>query len=499
MKRISLFFILLIAVTQITAQNAFNCFSVLAGKKATVDGSVLFAHNEDDYGDVYFNIYVVPGSNSSISGNIAYESSGHETGITGPEEGNCRYLWLEMPGMHFSDSYMNEFGVVIASDACPSREVQPELTDGGITWELRNTMARQARSARHAVEIAKALIEERGYNSSGRTYCIADPNEAWMLSVVNGKRFVAKRIPDDAVAVIPNYYTITDVDLNDRENVIASPDLITYAEKRGWYDPKQDGKFSFRKAYGSIQSLRHPVNMGRMWAGYRLLSEKEAEYGQELPWAFIPSNPLDVTHLMEVLSNHYEGTTLDALMTGTPGNPHDADPGAICAEHTRYGFVAQLQGRLPVPLGSVMWLAPYRPCIQAWFPLYAASASFHKAFAINDFTHALENHFDAPTPAREAIPGHAYWSYLDYTDDIDGNYTERSPAAVRLARSVTKASLLNHGQVLAQAAATWEENPAAAVELLTRFSMECITRSLEMQGNRFDQPQRVELKTSDEK
>jgi dipeptidase len=495
MKRISFFLICLIVSLQIQAQGSFNCFSVLAGKKATTDGSVLFAHNEDDYGDVYFNIYVVPGSNANISGSIAHEAAGPEAGSA---DGNCRYLWLEMPGMHFSDSYMNEFGVVIASDACPSREDQPELTDGGITWELRNTMAREARSARHAVEIARALIEERGYNSSGRTYCIADPNEAWMLSVVNGKRFVAKRIPDDAVAVIPNYYTITDVNLNDRQNVIASPDLITYAEKRGWYNPKQDGQFSFRKAYGSEQSLRHPVNMGRMWAGYRLLSEKEAEYGQEFPWVFVPANPVDVSRLMEVLSDHYEGTHLDALKTGKPGNPHDAEPGAICAEHTRYGFVAHLQGRHPLPLGCVMWLAPYRPCVQAWFPLYAVMTASYKSFAINVYEHALGNHFDAPSPAKEANPGHAYWNYLDFTDHIDENYSERSPAAARLARSLTRANLSNHEQVMAQALALYEEDPLAAAELLTRFSIECTSRSIEMQGNRFNFQKPSEFKTQDQ-
>jgi dipeptidase len=177
------------------------------------DGSVLFAHNEDDYGEGYFNIYLVP---ANYYGRI-----------------NAIFL-AEMPGMHFSDAYMNEYGVVIASNACASREDKPILTDGGITWELRNAMASQAHTAREAVEIGAKLIDEKGYNSSGRTYCIADPNEAWMLSVVYGKHYVAKRIPDDALAIIPNYYTITEVDLNDVENVIASPDLIRYAEERGW-------------------------------------------------------------------------------------------------------------------------------------------------------------------------------------------------------------------------------------------------------------------------
>ena len=38
----------------------FNCYSILVGKDCSVDGSVLFAHNEDDSGDQIVNMYRVP-------------------------------------------------------------------------------------------------------------------------------------------------------------------------------------------------------------------------------------------------------------------------------------------------------------------------------------------------------------------------------------------------------------------------------------------------------
>jgi hypothetical protein len=44
------------------------------------------------------------------------------------------FLWLEMPGQTFSDSYMNEWGVTIASDACQSKEDSAELVNGGIGY-----------------------------------------------------------------------------------------------------------------------------------------------------------------------------------------------------------------------------------------------------------------------------------------------------------------------------------------------------------------------------
>ena len=41
--------------------NEYNCFSILVGKNVSVDGSVLFAHNEDDSGINLVNWYKVPG------------------------------------------------------------------------------------------------------------------------------------------------------------------------------------------------------------------------------------------------------------------------------------------------------------------------------------------------------------------------------------------------------------------------------------------------------
>ena len=222
-------------IAQQINENPFNCFSVIAGKNATADGSVMFAHNEDDWGDRMVNFYKVPRADHQHGEMITMETGAKLQQATQ----TWSYLWLEMPEMSFSDSYMNEWGVTIASDACSSREEEGELTDGGIGYWLRRAMAERAKSAREAVKIGGALVSQFGYASSGRTYCIADTKEAWMLSVVNGKHWVAKRIPDDEVAIIPNYYTITTIDLKDTLNYYGSADLVDYAVKKKWYNLKK--------------------------------------------------------------------------------------------------------------------------------------------------------------------------------------------------------------------------------------------------------------------
>ena len=152
--------------------------------------------------------------------------------------------WAERSALE-RDYHDNEWGVAVTSDNCPSREDKPELTDGGIGYMLRRLVAQRARSAREGVLLAGRLVERFGYVDSGRTYVIGDPNEAWLCCVVNGKHWLAQRVPDGHVAMVANTYSIRQVSLDDKANVLACKDIVEYAEARGWYDPQRDGAFDF--------------------------------------------------------------------------------------------------------------------------------------------------------------------------------------------------------------------------------------------------------------
>ncbi|MCX6226515.1 MAG: C69 family dipeptidase [Bacteroidia bacterium] len=411
--------VLLLCGILVSAQEEHNCFSVLVGKKATIDGSVLFAHNEDDFGKQLVNWFAVPKKPYHEGTEVVLKNGGK----VGQVAFTNRYIWLEIPGMDFSDSYLNEYGVCIASNSCPSREDKPEISDGGIGYNLRQFMAERAVNAKDAVVLAGRLIEKFGYTGSGRTYCIADPNEAWALAVVNGKHWVAQRIPDDEVMVLPNNYTIREVNLNDTENFLSCNNLIDYAIKRGWYKPDTDGPFNFRNTYAGPNSIKHPGNVSRAWGAYHLFNTG-FNMSDDFPFSFKPAEKVSKQDLMKLLRYHYEGTVLDKSEGYTKGSPFKLNESMICDRASVYGFVSELRNWMPADIGCLMWLAPQWPDIQPFIPIYAGTTQFPAAFCRQGYLNSLADHYTPPADIHERNDQHAFWAFVEFSELMNNNYGE---------------------------------------------------------------------------
>lgn len=398
-----------------------NCFSILVGRDASIDGSVFLAHNEDDAGDRVVNWYKVPHEvYDKVPNAIRLKRGGIEKQVAE----TYGYLWLELPELEFSDSYMNEHGLTITSNACGSREDKPDLTDGGIGYWLRRLMIERAITAKEAVKIGGALIEKYGYASSGRTYSIADPYETWMLAVVNGKHWVAQRVPDNHVAIIPNYYTIEAIDLADKSNFLGSADIIDYAKTRGWYSPEKDGTFSFRKAYSNPDKLTDKNNIARHWVVLNALSKRQYKIDEAFPFSFEPESKVPLPLLFSLLRNHYEGTRLDVTKGYEYGNPHKQETMTVCSNSNQYGFVAQLRNWYSIEIGAVLWFAPRRPCNQAFVPIYSGMHTLPDHLAISDYKTALHNHFDGISDYSQD-ENHLHRLFNEKTKFIDHNYKKR--------------------------------------------------------------------------
>lgn len=394
-----------------------NCFAIIAGKDATADGSVLFAHNEDDDGEQMLNFYIAGGS-----------------------DGVARYLWAEFPGMTQADSYINEYGVAVASDYCPSREDRFDCTDGGVLYEVRQTVAKYATSARHAVSLIGQLVEKRGYNSTGRTYSVADSKEGWVVSVVKGRHWVAKRVPDDQVMSIPNYYTITDVNLADTANFAGSPDIVSYAIERGWYDPSE-GEFNFRKAYGLPQrTFLAANNLGRHARVLAFLSDGQYKYDPKtLDFSIVPSRKLTVQDMIDALSLHKDASTgksqvcVDGENSGSAiGSQEEfcaldggntGHNGSVCNDNTVLSTVFQLRGWLPKGIGNIAWMCAGKPCVGIFVPWYLGADKVPVGWSrFADWKEAEEKHLSDAENKRKNYPDGKYWEVVDRWNKISEDY-----------------------------------------------------------------------------
>ena len=469
MKSILLFSFLLASFfcklcAQLPYGNEENCYTILAGKNTTTDGSVMLAHNEDGPGPILINWYKTLSGHADTGTFIVTETA---VTIAQAEKINGTF-WLEMPDYSFSDSYMNECGVVIASNQCKSREDNPSLTNGGIGYWLRRLMAERAGTAREAVKIGGKLIEQFGYLSSGRTYCFADSKEAWMMSVVKGKHWVACRIPDDRVAVLPNYYTIEAIDLADTVNCLGSADIIDYAIRRGWYDPSSGHPFSFRLAYGEPLSLTDIKNIARHWQGVNRLSEQPYNLHERLPFAFSPKEKLSTGTLFLILSDHYENTALQPL-PGSKADPHVSDTMRICSDRNQYGFVAQLRGWMPAAIGSILWLAPPRPCMQPFIPWYCGIESVPPVYSDHDAGYAIAHHFETARTMQDPCD-HAYCAFLTYATQVNKSYPERI-ASITEYKNHRQAEIgKTQKKMEKKVLRLYEENPQGAMKILTNFT-----------------------------
>lgn len=434
-KSIFLLIVLLAAAVPnwgLQAENdLFNCFTILAGKNTTADGSLLLAHNEDDRGRLLVNVYRVAAQEHDKGESVILKN-----GATVPQAANtAAMLWLEIPESDFADAYVNEFGVAVTSNSCPSREDKGELVNGGIGFMLRRLIAERARTARDGVRIAGELVSQFGYNASGRTYVIADAREGWFMHLVKGKHWVARRVPDNEVAVIANYYTIGSVDLNDHKNIMASPELVEYAIQRGWYNPEKDGAFDFARAYSDPGNLIDMRNVLRQWQGFNLLADKSRKVNERFPFSFKPRGAIRLSDLFRVLRDHYEGSRYDLSDHYRNGSPNSGKNRTICTESTQYAFVAQLRDWLPAEIAHAVWICFRRPDSNAFSPWYVAGGSVPDGYGLNNASDALKNHF-SPLPAQALEnPDLAFNTYARLSEMVDKQYRTRIEKTRKLWRN----------------------------------------------------------------
>lgn len=416
----------------ILAPPCLGCTTILVGKKASETGYCLMAHNENDDVVDCTVVAVVPAAIHEPGSRYRLFYGGT---VPLPDE-TLGYVATKVydksliPG-DVTD-LINDHQVTIANNWAPGKCDPKGRT---ILWsELTELVGLQATSAREAVLIMGALVEEYGLKWGGTMYGIADPDEAWWVEIC-GKQWVAQRVGDGRATMRANSYRIGRIDFTDTGHVryMWSPGVKSFARKRGWWRPAQ-GPFNWRRAYhwrGEMEWAADNTVRHRMVARY--LKRLMARDGK-----------VTRTGLMKILRSHYEGTRW---------YNHRLRPYTVCNRYNIASSVSELRGDLPAGIGGVLWTCFAEPCSNGFFPIYQGVTALPAEWTYGAYRWA---------------PGSAYWACRSLSHWVGKAFGPRHREIGRRWRAFERAEFAAQADVEAAALDAYEGgDPAAAWEILT--------------------------------
>lgn len=389
LNKIFLFSILLLTITLLT--NTFPCTNFIVTKGASTDGSVMISYTADSYG-FYGELYHFPAAvyNNGAWLEIYEWDSGKFLGKIPQAEVTYNVI-----------GNMNEHQVVIGETTFGGREelVDPKgLIDYG---SLMYIALQRSKTAREAIKVMTDLVAEYGYHSSGESFSIGDANEAWILEMIGkgegntGAVWVAVKIPDGYISGHANQSRITTFPLDDPENCIYSPDVISFAREKGYFSG-DDSEFNFSGAYAPLDFGGIRFCDARVWSLFRRCNPEMDKYSsyilgeslERMPLYVKPDKKLSVHDVMHLMRDHYQGTELD-MTKGIAAGPYDMPyrwrpltwkyeeaeyfhERPISTPQTGFSFVSQARSHLPDEVGGVLWFGVDDTYFTVYTPMYAS-------------------------------------------------------------------------------------------------------------------------------
>ena len=420
MRRLTTSIILaVLAALTLSSIDSKACSNVLVTKGASTDGSNMISYAADShqlYGELYFKKAGTwkPGDMRRID---EWDTGKHLGYI--PEIANT----------YQRVGNMNEHQLIIGETTYGGR---PELEDPkGIMdyGSLIYVALERAKTAREAIKVVVDLANTYGYYSSGESFSIADTEEVWVMDLIGkgpdnkGIVWVARRVPDGYICAHANQARISTFPLNDPENCMYAPDVITFAREKGYFDG-EDKDFSFCDAYAPLDFSGMRACEARAWSAFNILCDGKFTFEDEngnivtkdaydyidyamgydktkrFPLFVKPSRKISVKDVADVMRDHYEGTPMDMTQDiGAGGNalPYRWRPmgfeyegkkyineRAIATQQTGFWFVGQSRGWLPDTIGGVNWFGCDDAATSYLTPIYTTTYDVPECFRVGN-------------------------------------------------------------------------------------------------------------------
>lgn len=399
---------LILAATAAVAYGAASaCTNFIVTKGASTDGSVMVTYAADSHA-LYGALYHTPGGK-------------HKSGAMLPvyEWDTGRYL-RDIPQVKETWSTignMNEHSLIIGETTYGGRRELEDSTGRMDYGSLIYITLQRAKTAREAIGVIAELANTYGYASSGESFSIADPDEAWIMELI-GKGFkddgkggnarkgivwVARRIPDGYVSAHANQARITTFPKNDPENCLYSPDVVSFAREMGYYDGP-DADFSFCDAYAPLDFGALRACEARVWAFFRTVADDMDQYvdyamghnkENRMPLWVKPRAKVSPKTVFDCMRDHYEGTPMD-MTTDIGAGGHNCpyrwrpmefevdgvsyvNERATATQQTGFWFVAQARPGVTRDMG-ILWFGVDDAATSCLTPIFCSAQEVPECF-----------------------------------------------------------------------------------------------------------------------
>ncbi|MBN1273323.1 MAG: C69 family dipeptidase [Candidatus Aminicenantes bacterium] len=485
-----------------------GCTSILVGKAASTDGSTMTTHT-CDCGICDWTWRHVPAADHK-EGSVRKIYHINQYRTWPPAEGlkweryKDDYTELDMPQVphtfayhHGMFGYMNEKQVAIGESTIGcQRKMRNQTPAAKFDITMLTLMAMErAETARQAIKIMGEFGEKYGYgyNDGGEMLAVADPDEVWIFEIMPvgplwtpesgkpGAVWCAQRVPDDHVSVCPNESRIGEIDRNNPDFFMFSPNVISCAVEMGFYDPESGEPFSWKKAYSPSEGSTTSTHgrRGRLWRFLSLVAPSQNfspdTPNMEFPFSVKPDKKLSVQDVFSLTRDKYRGNMYDpsqGIKAGPFANPNyfrgfELDkqrytgPRCICVSNVEYTTVTQCRGGLPDPIGGIIWLSFGAQDTACYMPLYAGITALPESFQIGD--HWIFER-DSARWASDYVDFHTQVIYSYAIEDVKKAQEKWEGIASSQIPVVDRTAL-----------ALYEKNPEEAFQYLTDF---CINHAV---------------------
>lgn len=465
------------AVWMVAVAEVFACTNLIVGKNASTDGSTIVSYSADSYG-LFGELYHYPAATYKKGTMLdVYEWDTHKY-LGQIEQARQTYNVI---------GNTNEYQVTIGETTFGGR---PELKDSlGIMdyGSLIYIGLQRSRTAREAIKVMTDLVQQYGYYSGGESFTIADPNEIWIMEMIGkgpgirGAVWVAVRIPDDCISAHANQARIHTFDMDDKNNCMHSPDVVSFAREKGYFDG-MNKDFSFANAYNPLDFGGRRYCEARVWSFFNMFTDRGQEFlpyitgetNTPMPLYLKANCKVSVQDIKNAMRDHYEGTPLDIsndFGAGPYKTPYRLSPLSfevdgqqyfnerpISTQQAGFVFVSQMRANMHNPIGGVLWFTLDDANMSVFTPVYCCTTKVPDSYEANG---ADYNTFSWNS---------AFWIYNWVSNMVYPRY-DLMIGDLRAVQTELEKTF-NDMQAGVELAATklYEKNPAEARAFLTNYT-----------------------------